>query len=151
MEVSKIIFKGTPEEFPSVAQLFANLGSDGGSAAQPADGSPEQPNGSNAEVIRRVLTRMQIPNGQIALYKALANADDGRLSASALAAAMGRTEQELSGVLGALGRRINGTEGVDQTTHPGIGLFLGYTRENGEWHYRLRPEVRDVLEREGVI
>jgi hypothetical protein len=151
MEISKITFKGTSEEFPSVAHLFATLGSEADPAAHPADGSLEQPNGANDELVRRVLNRMEIPPGQIALYKALANAGEERLSASALAAAMGRTEQVLSGVLGALGRRINGTEGVDQTNPPGIGLFLGYTRENGKWHYRLRPEVRDALERKGVI
>jgi hypothetical protein len=53
--------------------------------------------------------------------------------------------------LGALGRRINGTDGVDQINAPGIGLFIDYSRENDEYRYRLRLEVRRVLEDEGVI
>jgi len=54
--------------------------------------------------------------------------------------------------LGALGRRINETGGVDQADPPGIALFLEYKQDNGgEYYYRLRQPVRAILTREGII
>lgn len=50
---------------------------------------------------------------------------------------MGITTPQLRGVLGALGRRINETQGVDQADPPGIALLLDYKHDNGgEYYYR---------------
>ena len=63
-------------------------------------------------LVRRVLRRHRIPPTQRALYRALYEADDDGLDFVSLAAAVGRSVEELSGVLGGLGRRVNATPGV---------------------------------------
>ena len=97
-------------------------------------------------LIRRVFTRIPVPDGPRMLFRALWDAGEEGLSLGELATTMHRTRHELAGVLGALGKRINRTEGV-AATHPGagIGLFLEWWRERGEWCYRLRPTFRQAL------
>jgi hypothetical protein len=100
-------------------------------------------------VIRRVIERHPaLPSGQKDLYQALFRAGNTGASISQLAAEMGRTESQIYGVLGALGRRINNTQGIEGT--PGIGYVFGYIREVESesypgWGWKMRPELRDVL------
>lgn len=133
MEISKLTFVGTVEEFAAIAHLF------GGTArsAPPAD---------EPELIRRVLERKQVPPGQRALLRALYRAGDAGLDAPELARAMDRSEPELAGVLGALGRRINGTPGANTAEPPGITLMLDVTAAGNGWNYRLRDAARAALE-----
>jgi hypothetical protein len=56
-------------------------------------------------LVRRVLRRHRIPPTQRALYRALYEADDDGLDFVSLAAAVGRSVEELSGVLGGLASR----------------------------------------------
>ena len=61
---------------------------------------------------------------------------------------MGGTQDQLNGVLGALGKKINNTQGVDQVDPPGIGLLLQLHESDGEWHYQLKQTFRNVLDEE---
>jgi hypothetical protein len=100
--------------------------------------------------VRRMLTRRRIPNGQRALYEALYEARDRGLSKSDLAARINRSEAELAGVLGALGNRITRTEGLEGKG--GIEAVLEICMlEDGDWHYRMRPVLREALEAEGIV
>ena len=112
MEISNVTFKGTPEEFRSVAHLFSKPGVDliTESVGTNTNKSAEQLNGAaNEDVILRVLKRRRIRKGQIALYRAFSSAGEEWMSSSSVAAKMGIGKPQLSGVLGALGRRINET------------------------------------------
>jgi hypothetical protein len=103
-------------------------------------------------LVRRVLTRLPVPSGQMQLYRALAAHQGEYLTRSRLASLMQRTPSELDGVLGALGLRVNGTEEV--TGNPGIGLLLDYvpkSQSGGEWTYRMKPELLEVLLELGLI
>ena len=119
MQISKLTFVGTVEEFATVAHLFEDAPRRMGRRQ-----SPPQPQASTAELISRALTRMPIPPAQRALYRALYRAGETGLGATKLAAAISRTEPQLAGVLGALGRRINRTPGVDPDDPPGVGLMF---------------------------
>jgi hypothetical protein len=149
MKISKLSYEGTPEEFAAVADLFAE-GADvheGTAAVYPSEGT-SQPR-RDLETIRRVLGRIAIPEGQKALYHVLYDAGDRVLSAGELANAMRITVQELNGVLGALGRRVNGTAGIDGK--PGINLLLDVEKSGGEWHYHMPQETRSALEKERLV
>ena len=100
--------------------------------------------------IRRMLTRISIPRGQQALYKALYQAGEQGLSGAELAAAMDRSRSQLAGVLGALGLRINGTEGLGGKG--GIEVVLDVSMaDDGGWHYQMRPILREALEAENIV
>ena len=99
------------------------------------------------EDYHRLLTRIPVPRGQQQLYYVLYTHHEG-LSAAELVHLMGRRDQQdLSGVLGALGRRINNTPGWGQTTKQGILMVMTWReRPDGESAYLLLPETRQALE-----
>ncbi len=144
----------TPEEaerlFPGlmrgVRRQLAGL-----SDAPPGSGD-EAP--TEARLIRRVLRRHRIPPTQRAVYKALYEAGEDGLDFTALAAATGRTSEELSGVLGGLGRRVNATPGVDALPEtPGVNLLFEYKETappGGGWGWAMRPALRQALEDLGL-
>ncbi len=141
MKVERLSFTGTAEEFQHVAHLFA---------AQAEEGH-ELSAGESGDVavafVRRLLTRRRVPHGQLALFRALYAAGDEGLSKAKLASAMNRSEDELHGVMGALGRRINRTAGIEQV-HPqgGTSTLLELRPVDGEDRYVMRPALRQVLE-----
>jgi hypothetical protein len=141
MQISKLTFVGTVEEFAAVAHLFEEAPRRMGRAHNSSQVTPE-------ELMVQVLTRMPVPPAQRALYRALYDAGEAGLGATDLAAAIQRTEPELAGVLGALGRRINRTPGADADPNnpPGVGLMFNIVQKDGQWHYRMRDELRGVLE-----
>ena len=98
------------------------------------------------ELMKRVLTRLDVPAGQRDLFKALYAAGDAGLSAGELSRAIGRTPSELAGVLGALGHRVQRTEGVPPGKPLGILLLVEIREQDKEWRYWLRPAFRKVLE-----
>jgi hypothetical protein len=151
MEISRLTFKGTREEFAAVARLFSGQDLEVKPANEHRNGgaSVEENFSAREELVRRVIKRKKIKKGQIGLYKAFANSEDEWLSKPQIAATMEISRQKLAGVLGALGRRINETDGV--SNRPGIDLFFEY-RQDSEGHtlYRLRPEVRSILKQEGL-
>ena len=109
---------------------------------------------SAARLVRRVLRRHRIPPTQRAVYRALYEAGDEGLEFAALAAATGHSTEELSGVLGGLGRRINATHGIETLPEPpGVNLLLDYKAAappGGGWGWALRPELRQALEEMGL-
>lgn len=159
MKVTTVTFEGTPEEYreylvatAAVTNITATTNTTTGRSDAFADVSPVDVQ----EFMRRVINRMPLPDRQIALFRTLYDADGQQLTKSELEARMGRTPQELSGVLGALGRRIRGTPGSKQVTHQigvavPIEVFLEISQINGKWCYTLRPELRQLLESENII
>jgi hypothetical protein len=105
-------------------------------------------------LVRRVLRRHRIPPTQRAVYRALYEADDDGLDFVSLAAAVGRSVEELSGVLGGLGRRVNATPGVGALAEPpGVTLFFEKKPSappGGGWGWAMRPETRVALEEMGL-
>lgn len=96
----------------------------------------------------RLLTRREIPRGQIQLYRALLAAGPEGATTSELIATMGRDDREdLYGVLGALGNRVNGTDGYGATHKPGNRMVLDVEEaEDGHgMRYRLKSVMRDAL------
>lgn len=114
-----------------------------------ADGPPDE-----ARLVRRVLRRHRIPPTQRAVYRALYEAGDDGLDFTALAATTGRSSEELSGVLGGLGRRVNATPGVDALPEsPGVNLLFEYKETappGGGWGWAMRPALRQALEDLGL-
>ncbi|MFC1878913.1 DUF262 domain-containing protein [Chloroflexota bacterium] len=102
-------------------------------------------------LMRRMLTRAPISRGQRALYEVLYKTGDKGLTNHEIIEAMSLNPPQLPGVLGALGRRIEYTEGSKQFGGIGIGLVFEISRTDDGWHYRLRPAFRKVLEDEGIM
>ena len=100
------------------------------------------------ELIKRVLERSpKLAQGQILLFQALNQAGKKGLKYDDIAVKIDKTPAQLSGVLGALGRRINNTLGIDGK--PGINYLFQYVGEvNGEtgtWGWRMRYELEQVI------
>jgi hypothetical protein len=55
----------------------------------------------------------------------------------------------MSGVLGALGVRINNTDGLDDGE--GIVHVFDMWKVGSDWHYRMKPILREALELENVV
>ena len=148
MELTKLNFAGTAEEFAAVEHLFVPGQVENFELVQEHNGSSEGEDKGLDEIIRDVIRRRPVSKGQRKLYEVLDKAGDLGLLKPELAKAMGRSDKQLDGVLGALGKRIFGTKG---TGKEGILLFLEISADAGTWRYRLRPEVSAVLKAEGLI
>lgn len=165
MEIIKLSFKGSPEEFTSVEKLFrggeansenqcelVSKAESGANASQSLAGATvfgRDTQGKTPEDYRRLLTRLPIPRGQQQIYKALYQAGDKGLTARELEERIGRRRSELPGIMGALGRRINSTPGIGEAKKPGIALLFDIAKLNngaGEWHYRMTAMLREALE-----
>jgi hypothetical protein len=109
---------------------------------------------SPQRLVRRVLRRHRIPPTQRALYRALYEAGDDGLDFGSLAATVGRSAEELSGVLGGLGRRVNATPGIGALPEPpGVTLLFEQKPSappGGGWGWAMRPELRAALEEMGL-
>ena len=120
--------------------------------ATPTTADDESP--GTDRLVRRVLRRHRIPPTQRAVYRALYEAGDEGLDFGALAVATGRTTEELSGVLGGLGRRVNATSGIETLAEaPGINLLFEHKESappGGDWGWAMRPELRQALEDLGL-
>ncbi|HNS51673.1 MAG TPA: DUF262 domain-containing HNH endonuclease family protein [Anaerolineae bacterium] len=101
--------------------------------------------GDGTALIQRVLTRTFVPRGQLLLYRALYEAGDEFVPYRELHERMGVDDNQLHGILGGLGNRINLTEGV-KPAKPGVGLLLEVRRSGIDWGWALRPELVAVLE-----
>jgi hypothetical protein len=96
--------------------------------------------------IRVVLTRKPMPRGQITLLKALHEAGNEGLSKSKLAKKIrGGDEVGLTGVIGALGKRVNRTWQYE-ILKPGVDLLIEKKICDGELQYRMRPELREAID-----
>jgi hypothetical protein len=97
-----------------------------------------------------MLTRRPVPEAQRLLYRALYAAAEKGISGKELPAAIERTRSQLAGVLGALGVRINGTEGLENKGSVKI-IFEIDRLENGDYLYRIKPILRKALELEHLV
>lgn len=100
--------------------------------------------------IRFMLKRKNIRLNQMTLFRILYNAGDSGVEGRKLAEDMKLTPQQLSGVLGSLGSKINNTEGLEDKGGILIVFDIDET-ENGEWVYTMRPVLRKALEEERLI
>lgn len=112
------------------------------------DSGSKQQNQPVIEVIKRILERSPgISPGPIDLFRILYKAGSKGLKYDDIAQQMGRTNAQLSGVLGALGKRINNTTGVVGT--PGVNYLLELVREidgdPGSWGWSMRYELRQII------
>lgn len=101
--------------------------------------------------IRKVLHRKPLSNGQKALFSILYNSIDQPINSRDLAKALSFTPIQFAGLMGALGKRIEGTEGSEAFPRLGIGLFFEFQRSEGQIAYKLRPIVRQIFEEDGLI
>jgi hypothetical protein len=100
--------------------------------------------------IRYMLRQKPIRSNHLTLFRLLSKAGTGGIEAKKLAEAMKMTPQQLSGVLGSLGNRINHTEGLEDKGAILIVFDITETN-NGEWLYIIRPILQKALEEEGLI
>ena len=89
-----------------------------------------------------------MPRGQQQLHKALYDAGDEGLTHEELVQVMGRRDRhDLSGVLGALGRRISGVPGYGEAKRPGVEMVIAYEQPvDGPQRLRLVPGMCRALE-----
>jgi hypothetical protein len=128
------IFEGTPEEYQSVAGFL------GKNAEVSSEGAKELI--SHKDAYRAMLMRRSIKEGQRKLYKTLA---DGYLKWSVYLERMGRTEEQIRGIHGALGRRINQTPEIHAARLPGsLDAVIDWSRD-GANTIGLNPEFLEVL------
>lgn len=139
-------FEGTPEEFKAVAYLF-------GETIAPEEPTTNGKEGTRTvepqKAIRVMLKRRPIPEGQKAVYRALAN---GEVSYAEFLKRTGRTGAQMAGVMGALGGRINHTKEIHQAGLPGsVGAVIIYRREDEGFYLSLTPDAEQVLKEEKII
>lgn len=111
---------------------------------------PRQPGSTDPTIedCLRLLTRIEVPGGQRQLYRALLATGPEGATTQELISTMGRRDdKDLQGLLGALGHRVNGTDGYGATHKPGIGMILDVDEAIGRhgWRYRLKSVMRDAL------
>jgi len=102
------------------------------------------------DAVRLLLTRIRVPKGQIALYKALYDAGENGLTNTELVKIMGKTRQSLAGVLGALGNRINNTPGFESEGNINA-VFEIITASYDDNLYTMRPILKEALEIEDIF
>lgn len=137
---SPLTFSGvqSPEEKDEV-QAHEN------SSSRARPDSINDPETASADDLRLILERIDVPWGQRQLYSALYHYPDG-LTADELVRIMPRKDRkDLAGVLGAFGRRINGTPGYGRKHKPGIEIVLEVRWHGDQYHYQLRPAMRTLL------
>ena len=128
------IFEGTPEEYKAVA----------GHLGKKAEVSPEGEKEliSHQDAYRAMLMRRSIQDGQRDLYKTLA---DGYLKWTVYLERMKRTEEQIRGIHGALGRRINQTPEIHAAKLPGsLDAVIDWSRD-GTNTIGLKSEFLEVL------
>lgn len=103
-------------------------------------------NENRIRLIRLVITRIPLSSSQIALFKILNEKKNHWISKSELAYRISNNDEaSIPGILGALGNRINQTDGV----HPpldGIGLLMKWETFHDELHYHMLPELEAALD-----
>jgi len=114
------------------------------------EGEPPETDAVTVADVRRMLTRRPVSEGQHALYRVLCTAGDEGIVLSDLAKAIDRSPRQLGGILGALGRRISTTKGLEGKGATEVVINYSKT-DKGEWVYTIRPVLRKALEAEGIV
>jgi hypothetical protein len=134
------VFEGTPEEYKEIANV---LGKTTNALSENKKGSI-----SRKDAYRALLKRATIYDGQRDMYKVLAK---GELPFSEYSKLMKRTPEQIRGVHGALGRRVNTTPEIHQAGLAGnIEGVVDWNR-SGKNTIALKPEFLEVLKEEGLI
>lgn len=137
MKITSLKFEGTSEEFKAVAHMFE------GSPPKSEEGPEEEIKVDAKDAIRKMIERRTLPNGQRQLYLALI---DGPMEYNDFLEKMKRTPRQMTGVIGALGKRVNATEEVHKAGLPGDStLVLRSYQENGKKYISLTDEVLEVI------
>lgn len=150
MKITK--FEGTAEEFKVVSKLFEdNIDSVNVGTIEPTSTINEEEARTLARKIayKTMLNRRPIPEGQLDVYKALS---EGELEYEEYLRRMKRTDHEVAGVHGALGKRINRTAAIIEAGLPGNMEAIATWRNEGRKRFlSLRPEFVEVLIEERVV
>lgn len=145
MKISKVIFEGTPVEFKEIDYVFIENPSGAASPQREDNNKVIDPK----DAYRAMLRRIPIPNGQRDVYQVLAN---GEVEYGEYLRILGKTWNQVAGVHGALGRRINNTPEILQAGLPGNMKAISNWRKDGDKDYiSLKPDFLEVLKEEGVI
>ena len=136
------IFEGTPEEYKEVAHVLGKTTDD---TSKPES---EKVTISRKDAYRAILKRAIIHDGQKDMYRILAK---GEMPKPEFYKLMNRTDEQMRGVLGALGRRIGGTPEILEVGLPGnVNAVIDWNK-NGKNTISLKPEFLEVLKEEGLI
>lgn len=148
------MFEGTPEE---ISQVMRTMQPGQHVTAIPAQGASEPPlppgggDGSKFatfEFARRVLTRIPLSEGMLAVLKKIYEAHPGWAPSADLYAASGYNNKQFSGLMGAFGRRMANTAAYDDQAS-----FFEYQWDHAAaaWQWRLPDSVREALEAEHLV
>lgn len=110
----------------------------------------QQPGEDERGLMIRMLTRIPIPDALRQVLGGLYRAGEDGLTLNGLCELLQCQNDQLAGVMGGLGRRINQTAARKDGTVVNSALVLRWETRNGEWVYILRPEFREVLESEEI-
>ncbi|NWF67930.1 MAG: hypothetical protein HXY40_02475 [Chloroflexi bacterium] len=102
---------------------------------------------ADAQLVLLVVTRKPIPPGQLVLYKVLYDAGDGWVGQKELAQQThSGSVAALNGVLRALANRVDQTSAEFKREKHGFALMIEKIAHEGEWYYRITPELRQVID-----
>jgi len=133
------VFEGTPEEYKEIANVLGN---------NTEMSENKKVSITRKEAYRALLNRATIYDGQREMYKVLAK---GELLFPEYIKLMKRTPEQIRGVHGALGRRINETAEIHQAGLPGNLDAVVDWNKGGKNTIALKPEFLEVLKEEGLI
>jgi hypothetical protein len=165
IEIVKRIFRGTREEYLLVQPWFEEqdvreLVVDREVTVGPVDQvevGPQRVHLSKDEIRRILLRKPKLENdhNHRKLFRILEEGHNKYTGASVLLDKLGLENDmtKLAGIMGSLGRRISQTPGIPKAGEGDAPLyfFLEIKKLDNEWHYRMKPELRDVLREMGYI
>lgn len=95
----------------------------------------------------QVLTRMDVPYGQQQIYRSLFTEDGSAVRyEDAVKLAAEGSKSRWRGIMGALGTRVNYTDGYGKQHKPGTNMIVQWSKSDGEWFIQLRSVMRQALE-----
>jgi hypothetical protein len=150
------VFDGTTEEIAEVYQKLKGIDDPQPNFAQVLPkpgkpGKPGKPEGEEGNYVslaqaRLVLMRRPLSAEQLTVLKLLKERHPRLVSAAELRKAVSYTKAQLSGMMGAFGRRVSHTDGVK-----GKELFRWDSdRETSEYTYGLPDSVIEAMNIEGL-
>lgn len=142
-KIGNVELEGTPAE---IGQLLFSLGLQPRTDASTSSGEGEGDFVSE-EVAFRTLKRRPLSDHQKAFFSALRKNHPDWTNAIELQKATDYTSNQLSGLLGAIGKRVGSTEGHV----PGSSLLqYRWDYDNDCYEYRLPDQVKAAVERAGL-
>lgn len=137
------VIEGTPEELKAIVpslftdDIIVNKESGNETIIHPKD------------AYRALLTRRGTDQGQLDMYSVLSK---GELEYNEYLKQMDRSPQQIAGVHGAFGKRVNGTKEIHEAGLPGnMSAVVQIRKEKGKVYISLKPEFVEVLIEEKII